>query len=61
VSFFKRLFSRSNLILKIDDGGRGAAGLLRSLQNFLIKKFMTIYLKLMKNLEQHPRPNLQKV
>tara|TARA_B100000767_G_scaffold122949_1_gene117112 strand:+ start:25 stop:513 length:489 start_codon:yes stop_codon:yes gene_type:complete len=26
VSFFKRLFSRSNLILKIDDGGRAAAG-----------------------------------
>ena len=24
--FFKRLFSRSNLILKIDDGGRAAAG-----------------------------------
>ena len=26
MSFFKRLFSRSNLILKIDDGGRAAAG-----------------------------------
>ena len=26
MSFFKRFFSRSNLILKIDDGGRAAAG-----------------------------------
>ena len=26
MSFFKRLFSRSNLILKIDDGGRAVAG-----------------------------------
>ena len=26
MNFFKRLFSRSNLELKIDDGGRTAAG-----------------------------------
>ena len=26
MNFFKRLFSRSNLELKIDDGGRAAAG-----------------------------------
>lgn len=26
MNFFKKLFSRSNLILKIDDGGRAAAG-----------------------------------
>jgi len=66
--FFKRLFSRSNLELKVNDGGRAAAGykgqagdcvvdLLRLLQACLTKKFMMIYLKLMKNLEIHQELN----
>ena len=72
MSFFKRLFSRSNLILKIDDGGRAAAGIkgiqvivllgqLQLLQNFHINKFIATYLKLTKNLEQTLKLNLQEV
>ena len=72
MNFFKRLFSSSNLELQINDGGRAAAGykgkagdcVVRSIAivtGFLIKKFMMIFIKQMKNLEPHQELNLQEV
>ena len=72
MNFFKRLFSSSNLELEINDGGRAAAGykgkagdcvvdLLQLYQVFLIKKFMMIFIKQMKNLELHQELDLLKV
>jgi len=66
--FFKRLFSSSNLELKVNDGGRAAAGykgqagdcVVRSIAiatGMPYQKFMMIYLKLMKNLEIHQELN----
>ena len=66
--FFKRLFSSSNLELKVNDGGRAAAGykgqagdcVVRSIAiatGMPSRKFMMIYLKLMKNLEIHQELN----
>ena len=70
MSFFKRLFSRSNLELKINDGGRAAAGykgkagdcVVRSIAivtDLPYKKFMMIYIRQMRILEQHLELNLQ--
>ena len=69
MNFFKKLFSRSNLELKINDGGREAAGykgkagdcVVRSIAivtNLPYQKFMMIFIKQMKTLEQHRELNL---
>ena len=70
--FFKKLFSKSNLELKIDDGGRAAAGFKGKAGDCVVRsisiatgikyaEFTKIFIKLMKNLEQLPELNLQKV
>ena len=72
MNFFKRLFSKSNLELQINDGGRAVAGykgkagdcVVRSIaivSVFPIKKFMMIFIKQMKNSEKPQELNLQKV
>ena len=70
--FFKRLFSRSNLELKINDGGRAAAGYKGQAGDCVVRSiaiatrmpyqwFMTICLELITNSEILQRPNLQEV
>ena len=72
MNFFKRLFSSSNLELEINDGGRAAAGykgkagdcVVRSIAivtKLPYQKFMTIFTKLMRNLEPHQELSLLKV